>query len=168
MTECAECGQDISTTAVMCPHCGAPPEVALAEPGSSRVPVDTRQLVEGAVRRSLHLPAEASVGAAERAMVESLKFDGTEVEDWPGLIAALKPFPKLKELGLSGTGLRQPEALATLGSIRYLFLEKNQVATAAGLCDMKQLKQLWLYGNPMPRDEMILLEQALPKCSIFI
>ena len=30
LTQCAECGERISDTAVMCPHCGAPPEVALA------------------------------------------------------------------------------------------------------------------------------------------
>ena len=168
MTECAECGQGISTTAVMCPHCGAPPAVALAAPNQPVVPVGTEELVAVAVRQSLHLADDASPDAMQRKAVESLKFDGTEVEDWPALVTALGAFPNLKELGLSKTGLRQADVLAELRTVRYLFLEKNQVATAGALCDLKQLKQLWLYGNPLPREEVILLEQALPKCSIFI
>ena len=44
----------------------------------------------------------------------------------------------------------------------------NKITCAGPLCELKQLKQLWLYGNPLPREEVILLEQALPKCEVFI
>jgi hypothetical protein len=55
-----------------------------------------------------------------------------------------------------------------LGNLRYLYLEKNKLSSVSPLCELKQLKQLWLYGNPVPREELILIEQALPKCEVFI
>ncbi|HCU88065.1 MAG TPA: internalin, partial [Verrucomicrobiales bacterium] len=58
--------------------------------------------------------------------------------------------------------------LAELTGLRYLYLEKNAISSAGPLCEMKSLKQLWLYGNPLAREEVILLEQALPRCEVFI
>ena len=164
MTQCAECGEGISDTAVMCPHCGAPPEVALADAVEPAAPGD---LLEAAIREALHLP-EGDLGAAELAKVESLKLDGTEVADWGAVTTELKALPNLKMLGLRATGLTDAAPLAELTGLRYLYLEKNAISSAGPLCEMKLLKQLWLYGNPLPREEVILLEQALPRCEVFI
>ena len=164
MTQCAECGEGISDTAVMCPHCGAPPEVALARDAKTVVPGD---LLEAAIREALHLP-EGVLGEAELAKVESLKLDESDVEDWGVVMAELKALPNLKMLGLRATGLTDASSLAGLTGLRYLYLEKNAISSVAPLCELKSLKQLWLYGNPLPREEVILLEQALPRCEVFI
>ena len=164
LTQCAECGERISDTAVMCPHCGAPPEVALTPVAAKVVPGD---LLEGAIREALHFP-EGDLSGAELAKVESLKLDEVEVEDWGALAAELKGLPNLKMLGLRATGLVDAAPLAGLSGLRYLYLEKNVISVAGPLCELKSLKQLWLYGNPLPREEVILLEQALPRCEVFI
>ena len=164
MTQCAECGEGISDTAVMCPHCGAPPEVALADAVEPAAPC---VLLESAIREALHLP-EGDLGTAELAKVESLKLDETEVADWGAVTTELKALPNLKMLGLRATGLTDAAPLAELTGLRYLYLEKNAISSAGPLCEMKSLKQLWLYGNPLAREEVILLEQALPRCEVFI
>ena len=164
ITQCAEWGEGIGDTAVMCPHCGAPPEVALADAVELAAPCD---LLEAAIREALHLP-EGDLGTAELAKVESLKLAETEVADWGAVTTELKALPNLKMLGLRATGLTDAAPLAELTGLRYLYLEKNAISSAGPLCEMKSLKQLWLYGNPLPREEVILLEQALPRCEVFI
>ena len=124
MTQCAECGKGISDTAVMCPHCGAPPEVALADAVEPAAPCD---LLESSIREALHLP-EGDLGTAELARVESLKLDETEVADWGAVTTELKALPNLKMLGLRATGLTDAAALAELTGLRYLYLEKMRSA----------------------------------------
>ena len=165
LTQCAECGKEISTTAVMCPHCGAPPAVALA--GEAVEPAEISAVVEAAIRAALRLP-EGDLTPEQLAKVESLKLDEAEIGDLAERVAELKTLPNLKMLGLKHTGVTDATPLMALGKLRYLFLEKNQITAAAPLCELKQLKQLWLYGNPLPREEVILIEQALPKCEVFI
>ena len=161
MSECAECGKAISPSAVMCPHCGAPPAVASQEDF-----VITTTLLE-AIRASLQMP-EGELTPELSAKVDSVKLDEAEIDSLPELVAGLRVLPNLKMLGLKRAGLTDAEPLKALGNLRYLYLEKNKLSSAAPLCELKQLKQLWLYGNPMPREEVILIEQALPKCEVFI
>jgi Leucine-rich repeat (LRR) protein len=71
-------------------------------------------------------------------------------------------------LGLSRTGLSDVALLREFSQLRYLYLEKNGITRVNALCELKNLKQLWLYGNSVPREELIQVEQALPKCEIFI
>jgi Leucine-rich repeat (LRR) protein len=165
LVQCAECGKEISTKAEMCPHCGAPPAVALA--GVSGEDTDVPAVLEQAIRAALRMP-EGDLTPEQLAKVESLKLDEAEIGDLAGLVAELKTLPNLKMLGLKRTGVTDATPLMALGKLRYLYLEKNQITAAAPLCELKQLKQLWLYGNPLPREEVILIEQALPKCEVFI
>ena len=165
MTECAECGKAISTSAVMCPHCGAPPAVALAvvSRDSAAIPAT----LDEAIRAALQMP-EGELTPELLAKVESVKLDEAEIDSLPELVAGLRALPNLKMLGLKRTGLTDVEPLMVLCNLRYLYLEKNKLSSVAPLCELKQLKQLWLYGNPVPREEVILIEQALPKCEVFI
>ena len=52
--------------------------------------------------------------------------------------------------------------------VKHQFIELSRMIIFEQNTLLKQLKQLWLYGNPMPREELILIEQALPKCEVFI
>ena len=165
MSECAECGGEISTSAVMCPHCGAPPAVALAV--ASQESEAIQATLDEAIRASLQWP-EGDLTPEQLAKVESVKLDESEINSLVELVAGLRALPNLKMLGLKRTGLTDAEPLKALANLRYLYLEKNKLSSAAPLCELKQLKQLWLYGNPMPREEVILIEQALPKCEVFI
>ena len=160
MTECAECGKPISTSAVMCPHCGAPPEVALMAKMAEGAPVDW---VDRAVREALRQPE----GDLDFSRVEMLKHEAAGVKDLQPVVMELKKFPGLKMLSLSRKEITDVAPLAELAGLRYLFLEKNRIHDPAPLCDLKALKQLWLYGNPLHREEIIMLEQALPKCEVF-
>jgi len=165
MTQCAECGGEISTTAETCPHCGAPAVVALAIASQEGFRVPT--ILQEAICASLQWP-EGDLTPEQLAKVESVKLDEAEIDCLTELVAGLRALPNLKMLGLKCTGLTDAEPLKALINLRYLYLEKNKLSSAAPLCELKQLKQLWLYGNPMPREEIILIEQALPKCEVFI
>jgi hypothetical protein len=165
MTDCAECGGKISTTAEMCPHCGAPAVVALAVASHEDFVIPTN--LHEAICASLQWP-EGALTPEQLDKVESVKLDGSEIDSLADLVASLRALPNLKTLGLKCTGLADAEPLKALSNLRYLYLEKNKLSSAAPLCELKQLKQLWLYGNPMPREEVIQIEQALPKCEVFI
>ena len=164
MTQCAECGEGVSTTAQMCPHCGAPAAVALAV---KTMEVDqSPEVLKEAVYASLQWP-EGELTPEQLAKVESVKLDSAEIDNLPELVMGLKTLPNLKMLGLSSVGLVDVEPLKSLVNLRYLYLEKNKLSNVSPLCELKQLKQLWLYGNPISREEIIVIEQALPKCEIF-
>lgn len=166
MTRCAECTQPISTTAATCPHCGAPAEIALAK-AESVPPKALPELLDEAVRAASMWP-EGELSKEQLAGVEQVKLDDNEIEDWPAMVAGLKQLPGLKMLGLSRTGLTDVHLLAELKGLRYLYLEKNEIKQVSGLCGLKNLKQVWLYGNSVSQEELLLVEQALPKCEIFI
>ena len=165
MTECAECGKAISTSAVMCPHCGAPPAVALAIASQDELVIPS--VLQEAIRLALQMP-EGELTPELLAKVDSVKLDEAEIDSLPELVTGLRALPNLKMLGLKRAGLVDAEPLMVLGNLRYLYLEKNKLSSVSPLCELKQLKQLWLYGNPVPREELILIEQALPKCEVFI
>ena len=164
ITACAECAQPISTLALMCPHCGAPPAVALGErSGNGRMPT----LLEQAVRATSMWP-EGEVTASQWAAVEQVRLDEAEVLDWDELFAGLARLPRLKMLGLSQTGFNTLERLEGLTGLRYLYVEKNGITQLQPLMKLPSLKQVWLYGNPVPPEEVSQLEAALPQCSVFI
>ena len=165
MSECAECGGGISTSAIMCPHCGAPPAVALAIASQDKLVIPS--VLQEAIRLALQMP-EGELTPELLAKVDSVKLDEAEIDSLPELVAGLRALPNLKMLGLKRAGLTDAEPLIVLGNLRYLYREKNKLSRVAPLCELKQLKQLWLYGNPVPREEVILIEQALPKCEVFI
>ena len=111
---------------------------------------------------------EGELSKEQLAGVEQVKLDDQEIEDWPAMMAGLKQLRKLKMLGLSRTGLTDVGLLVELKGLRYLYLEKNGIKQVGGLCELKNLKQVWLYGNSVSQEELLLVEQALPKCEIFI
>ena len=95
MTLCAECAKPISTTAMMCPHCGAPAEIAL-ERTQKDEPMP--ELLESAVRTTSMWP-EGKVRAEQWAAVEQVKLDEAEILDWDELFRGLARLPRLKMLG---------------------------------------------------------------------
>ena len=161
MTECSECGKAISTSAVMCPHCGAPPEVALAD--KVEAPGELVDWVEHVVREALHQPE----GDLDYGKVEALKREDAGVVDLGPVVAQLKRFSRLKMLSLSRNNISDVGPLAELSGLRYLFLEKNHISDPGPLCELKSLKQLWLYNNPLQSEDIIMIEQAVPKCEVF-
>lgn len=164
MTLCAECAKPISTTAMMCPHCGAPAEIAL-ERTQKDEPMP--ELLESAVRSTSMWP-EGEVRAEQWAAVEQVKLDEVEVLDWDELFRGLERLPRLKMLGLSQTGFNTLNRLQGLTTLRYLYLEKNGITDLMPLVALPELKQVWLYGNPIVPEEVTRLEAAMPQCSVFV
>ena len=164
MTLCAECAKPISTTAMMCPHCGAPAEIAL-ERTQKDEPMP--KLLESAVRTTSMWP-EGEVRAEQWAAVEQVKLDEVEVLDWDELFRGLERLPRLKMLGLSQTGFNTLNRLQGLTTLRYLYLEKNGITDLMPLVALPELKQVWLYGNPIVPEEVTRLEAAMPLCSVFV
>ena len=164
MTLCAECAKPISTTAMMCPHCGAPAEIAL-ERTQKDEPMP--ELLESAVRTTSMWP-EGKVSAEQWAAVEQVKLDEVEVLDWDELFRGLERLPRLKMLGLSQTGFNTLNRLQGLTTLRYLYLEKNGITDLMPLVALPELKQVWLYGNPIVLEEVTRLEAAMPQCSVFV
>jgi len=165
MATCTECSQPLSTTAAVCPHCGAPAVVALRSPAA--VPADWPAALTAAVRAALQWP-EGELAAVQLSQVESVKLDEVNAADLTKLVAGLRGLPALKMLGLSRAGIADAGPLRELVGLRYLYLEKNHITDPAPLCELKVLKQLWLYGNPLEPAAVAALEKALPKCEVFI
>ena len=165
MATCTECSQPLSTTAAACPHCGAPAAVALRVPAAAVE--DWPESLEAAVRAALQWP-EGELAQVQLAQVESVKLDEVNAADLTKLVAGLRGLPALKMLGLSRAGIADAGPLRELVGLRYLYLEKNHITDPAPLCELKVLKQLWLYGNPLEPAAVAALEEALPKCEVFI
>ena len=165
MATCTECSQPLSTTAPACPHCGAPATVALRMPAAE--PVDWPEALEVAVRAALQWP-EGELTAVQLVQVESVKLDEVATADLTKLVVGLRGLPALKMLGLSRAGIADAGPLSELVGLRYLYLEKNHITDLAPLCELKQLKQVWLYSNPLEPAAVAALEEALPKCEVFI
>ena len=122
MATCTECSQPLSTTAVVCPHCGAPAAVALRPPTAE--PADWPDSLEAAVRAALQWP-EGELAAEQLAQVESVKLDEADAADLTKLVAGLRSLPALKMLGLARAGIADAGPLRELAGLRYLFLEKT-------------------------------------------
>ena len=165
MATCTECRQPLSTTAPACPHCGAPATVALRMPAAELV--DWPEALEVAVRAALQWP-EGELAAVQLAQVESVKLDEVDTTDLTELVAGLRGLPALKRLGLARAGIGDAGPRSELVGLRYLYLEKNHITDLAPLCELKQLKQVWLYSNPLESAAVAVLEEALPKCEVFI
>ena len=125
------------------------------------------ELLEFAVRATSMWP-EGEVTAEQWAAVEQVKLDEVEILDWDELFRGLARLPRLKMLGLSQTGFNTLNSLQGLQGLRYLYLEKNGITELMPLAALLELKQVWLYGNPIAPEEVTRLEAALPRCSVFV
>ena len=125
------------------------------------------ELLESAVRSTSMWPA-GEVRAEQWAAVEQVKLDEVEVLDWDELFRGLERLPRLKMLGLSQTGFNTLNRLQGLTTLRYLYLEKNGITDLMPLVALPELKQVWLYGNPIVPEEVTRLEAAMPQCSVFV
>lgn len=125
------------------------------------------ELLESAVRTTSMWP-EGKVRAEQWAAVEQVKLDEVEVLDWDELFRGLERLPRLKMLGLSQTGFNTLNRLQGLTTLRYLYLEKNGITDLMPLVALPELKQVWLYGNPIVPEEVTRLEAAMPQCSVFV
>ena len=125
------------------------------------------ELLESAVRATSMWP-EGEVTAEQWAAVEQVKLDEVEILDWDELFRGLARLPRLKMLGLSQTGFNTLNSLQGLQGLRYLYLEKNGITELMPLSALPELKQVWLYGNPIAPEEVTRLEAALPQCSVFV
>ena len=125
------------------------------------------ELLESAVRAT-SMWSEGEVTAEQWAAVEQVKLDEVEILDWDELFRGLARLPRLKMLGLSQTGFNTLNSLQGLRGLRYLYLEKNGITELMPLAALLELKQVWLYGNPIALEEVTRLEAALPQCSVFV
>ena len=125
------------------------------------------ELLESAVRATSMWP-EGEVTAEQWAAVEQVKLDEAEILDWDELFRGLARLPRLKMLGLSQTGFNTLNSLQGLQGLRYLYLEKNGITDLMPLTALPDLKQVWLYGNPVAAEEVARLEAALPRCTVFV
>ena len=125
------------------------------------------ELLESAVRATSMWPT-GKVTAEQWAAVEQVKLDEAEILDWDELFRGLARLPRLKMLGLSQTGFNTLNSLQGLQGLRYLYLEKNGITELMPLSTLPELKQVWLYGNPIAPEEVTRLEAALPRCSVFV
>ena len=125
------------------------------------------ELLESAVRAT-SMWSEGEVTAEQWAAVEQVKLDEVEILDWDELFRGLARLPRLKMLGLSQTGFNTLNSLQGLQGLRYLYLEKNGIIELMPLAALPELKQVWLYGNPIAPEEVTRLEAALPQCSVFV
>ena len=125
------------------------------------------ELLESAVRATSMWPT-GKVTAEQWAAVEQVKLDEAEILDWDELFRGLARLPRLKMLGLSQTGFNTLNSLQGLQGLRYLYLEKNGITELMPLSTLPELKQVWLYGNPIALGEVTRLEAALPRCSVFV
>lgn len=125
------------------------------------------ELLESAVRAT-SMWSEGEVTAEQWAAVEQVKLDEAEILDWDELFRGLARLPRLKMLGLSQTGFNTLNSLQGLQGLRYLYLEKNGIIELMPLAALPELKQVWLYGNPIAPEEVTRLEAALPQCSVFV
>ena len=101
-------------------------------------------------------------------LLKELVLNEVEILDWDELFRGLVRLPRLKMLGLSQTGFNTLNSLQGLQGLRYLYLEKNGIIELMPLAALPELKQVWLYGNPIAPEEVTLLEAALPQCSVFV
>ena len=125
------------------------------------------ELLESAVRAT-SMWSEGEVTAEQWAAVEQVKLDEAEILDWDELFRGLARLPRLKMLGLSQTGFNTLNRLQGLQGLRYLYLEKNGIIELMPLAALPELKQVWLYGNPIAPEEVTRLEAAIPQCSVFV
>ena len=125
------------------------------------------ELLESAVRATSMWP-EGEVTAEQWAAVEQVKLDEVEILDWDELFRGLARLPRLKMLGLSQTGFNTLNSLQGLQGLRYLYLEKNGITDLMPLTALPDLKQVWLYCNPVAAEEVARLEAALPRCTVFV
>ena len=125
------------------------------------------ELLESAVRAT-SMWSEGEVTAEQWAAVEQVKLDEVEILDWDELFRGLARLPRLKMLGLSRTGFNTLNRLQGLTTLRYLYLEKNGITDLMPLTALLDLKQVWLYGNPVAAEEVARLEAALPRCTVFV
>ena len=75
----------------MCPHCGAPPEVALAkriQKGNEPLP----EVLDEAIRAASMWP-EGDLTDHQLSNIEQIKLDDRKVEDWPAMVAGFRRLP---------------------------------------------------------------------------
>jgi len=56
--------------------------------------------------------------------------------------------------------------LARLENLEVLYLENTQVSDLSALSGLKNLAVLWLKGTPVSKEQVQMLQKALPNCDI--
>jgi len=77
--------------------------------------------------------------------------------------------PSIKEIQLGANHLKSlPELIGNLTQLRYLGLTDNRISKIpASLFELKNLEVVSLVGNPIPKEQIAALKQALPNCTIY-
>jgi Leucine-rich repeat (LRR) protein len=87
--------------------------------------------------------------------------------NWVVDVKPLSELESLETLILGANQIIDVTALSELQNLRRLYLWDNQIKDITPLLGMKSLKVLDLEGNPVSKQDIQRLEQALPNCKIF-
>lgn len=80
--------------------------------------------------------------------LESLMLSNNRLSD---VRAGLKPFKRLKELGLTSNKLMTTTGLETLTTLEVLMIGDNKLTDISALSALTRLKALEIYDNPLPK-----------------
>lgn len=83
-----------------------------------------------------------------------------------GNISPLSGLTNLETLSLEGNGVADISALSNLHSLSYLGLTDNPVSDLTPLYGLSNLRELYISGCSVTAEQVIALQEALPKCNI--
>lgn len=95
--------------------------------------------------------------------LESLTLTGNAISD----LTPLADLTSLRYLHLSNNHVRDLSPLQNLTALRSLYLDGNKIDNLAPLKGLKSLTTLSLRNMELTREQLELLEQALPACRIY-
>ena len=84
-------------------------------------------------------------------------------------IKDISPIAKMKRLTnlyLNSNDIYDISPLTGLTNLTVLRLPDNNVSDISPLAELNKLEELWLYGNPLTKKQILWLKQQLPNCTI--
>jgi Leucine-rich repeat (LRR) protein len=94
--------------------------------------------------------------------LRSLSIRENRVDD----LSALADLEKMNWLEFDQNRVTDLGPLAGLAALRRVYMENNRVTVLMPLSKLAALEELQGLGNEVPREQISLLERALPKCKI--
>ena len=98
----------------------------------------------------------------EMTQLQWLCLGGNQIKD----ISPLRKLTELKYLFLQGNQIEDISPLREMTQLEMLFLWGNQIKDIASLRKLTQLKSVRLSENPLTKEQIADLKEALPECRI--